>query len=196
MVPGVVGAPGERSGMVGAPEPIGGRGAPGAVGAPGGRRGAVGAPEARRGIVGAGAGARGGPPTVGVGAPPKVAVGGRTTGAAPGAVGVGAATTGAGGPAAGGASAAFSVTRTVSFFRGTLDVCLDGAGWFSFSLMRDGQWGLEGPTKTIRLGAVKPPSRLFVDRRRISGKSPAVLDPVAGKFPAVGDDLDAELGAL
>lgn len=163
MVPGVVGAPGERSGIVGAPEPIGGRGAPGAVGAPGGRSGAVGAPEARRGIVGAGAGARGGPPTVGAvgggGGPPRVAVGGRTTGAAPGEVGVGAATTGAGGPAAGGASAAFKVTRTVSFFRGTLDVCLDGAGWFSFSLMRAGQWGLEGPTKTIRAQAVKPPSR-------------------------------------
>jgi hypothetical protein len=31
------------------------------------------------------------------------------------------------------------VTRTVSFLRGTLDVCLDGVGgWFSFSLMRAG----------------------------------------------------------
>jgi hypothetical protein len=29
------------------------------------------------------------------------------------------------------------VTRTVSFLRGTLDVCFDGAGgWFSLSLMR------------------------------------------------------------
>ncbi len=56
---------------------------------------------------------------------------------------------------AGGASAAFSVTRTVSFFNGTLEVCfesgtlvvcfesgtlevcLEGVGcWFSFSLMR------------------------------------------------------------
>ncbi len=37
---------------------------------------------------------------------------------------------------AGGASAAFKVTRTVSFLRGTLEVCLDGnCGWFSFSLM-------------------------------------------------------------
>ena len=38
---------------------------------------------------------------------------------------------------AGGASDALRVTRTVSFLRGTLDVCVDGAGgWFSFSLMR------------------------------------------------------------
>ncbi|MEP4049413.1 MAG: hypothetical protein ABJN80_11250, partial [Luteolibacter sp.] len=35
---------------------------------------------------------------------------------------------------AGGASAALSVTRTVSFFKGTLEVCLDG-GLFSFSLI-------------------------------------------------------------
>ena len=34
---------------------------------------------------------------------------------------------------AAGESAAFSVTRTVSFFRGTLAVCEDG--FFSFSLM-------------------------------------------------------------
>jgi len=64
-----------------------------------------------------------------------------------GAVGVGGAP-GTGGRAggaigmvadgtAGGASAAFKVTRTVSFLRGTLDVCLDGmGGWFSFSVMR------------------------------------------------------------
>lgn len=179
---------------------MGGRGAPGAVGAPGGRSGEVGAPAGRSGMVGAGAGARGGPPTVGAvgagGGPARVAVGGRTTGAAAGDVGVGGATTGAGGPAAGGASAAFRVTRTVSFFRGTLDVCLDGAGWFSFSLMRDGQWGLEGPTKTIRPQAVKPPSRLFVGRWRISGKSPAVLDPVTRKLSAFGNDLDPEFGAL
>jgi hypothetical protein len=36
---------------------------------------------------------------------------------------------------AGGASAALRVTRTVSFFKGTLEVCLDGA-LFSLSLMR------------------------------------------------------------
>lgn len=75
-------------------------------------------------MVGAGAGGRGGPP---------VAVGG--------AVGTGGLTGGAMGTVAdgtaGGASAAFKVTRTVSFLRGTLDVCLDGAGGrFSFSLMR------------------------------------------------------------
>jgi hypothetical protein len=84
----------------------------------------AGAPAGRSGMVGAGAGGRGGPP-VGVG----------------GAVGTGGLTGGAIGTVAegtaGGASAAFKVMRTVSFFRGTLDVCLDGAGgWFSFSLMR------------------------------------------------------------
>jgi hypothetical protein len=89
----------------------------------------VGAPAGRSGIVGAGG--RGGPP-VAVGGPP-VGVGG--------AVGMGGLTGGAIGTVAdgtaGGASAAFRVTLTVSFFRGTLDVCLDGAGgWFSFSLMR------------------------------------------------------------
>ena len=36
---------------------------------------------------------------------------------------------------AGGASAALRVTRTVSFFKGTLEVCLDGV-LFSLSLMR------------------------------------------------------------
>jgi hypothetical protein len=37
---------------------------------------------------------------------------------------------------AGGASAAFKVTRTVSFLSGTLDVCLVGAGdGLSFSLI-------------------------------------------------------------
>ncbi len=38
---------------------------------------------------------------------------------------------------AGGASEALSVTRTVSFFKGTLDVILE-SGLFSFSLMRGG----------------------------------------------------------
>ena len=87
---------------------------------------AVGAPAVRRGMVGAGAAGRGGPPrAVGVGGAPGT--GGRTGGAM-GTVADGTA---------GGASAAFKVTRTVSFLRGTLDVCLDGdGGWFSFSLMR------------------------------------------------------------
>lgn len=102
----------------------------------------VGAPAARRGMVGAGAGGRGGPP-VGVGGPPGT---GGLTGGAIGTVAEGTA---------GGASDAFRVTRTVSFLRGTLDVCLpsgtlevclprgtldvclDGdGGWLSFSLMR------------------------------------------------------------
>ena len=101
----------------------------------------VGAPAVRRGMVGAGAGGRGGPP-VGVGAPPGT---GGLTGGAIGTVADGTA---------GGASAAFKVTRTVSFLSGTLDVCLpsgmlpvcllrgmlpvclDGAGgWLSLSLM-------------------------------------------------------------
>lgn len=95
----------------------------------------AGAPAVRRGIVGAGAGGRGGPP-VGVGGAPPPGTGGLTGGA------IGTVADGTDG----GASAAFKVTRTVSFLRGTLDVCLlrgmlpvclDGAGgWLSFSLMR------------------------------------------------------------
>lgn len=123
--------------MVGAPTPaVLGRGAPpGSVGAfdPAevarrmvGAGAIVGGPAVRRGIVGAGAGGRGAPPdTVAVGGPPGT---GGLTGGASGTVEEGTA---------GGASAAFKVTRTVSFFSGTLDVCLDGAGgWLSFSLMR------------------------------------------------------------
>lgn len=92
-----------------------------------GAAGAVGAPAGRRGIVGAGAGGRGAAPgAVGAGGAPP-GTGGRT-GAAIGTVAEGTA---------GGASAAFKVTRTVSFFRGTLVVCRDGScGWFSLSLMR------------------------------------------------------------
>ena len=88
---------------------------------------AVGAPAVRRGIVGAGADGRGAiEAAVGVGGAPP-GTGGRTGGA------IGTVADGT----AGGASAALRVTRTVSFFRGTLDVCLDGSGgWFSFSLMR------------------------------------------------------------
>lgn len=138
VVPGRLGDPGGLS----APVPIGaaevaslmvGAGAP-AVGGPAVRRGivgagaplAVGGPAVRRGMVGAGAGGRGAPDgAVGVGGPPGT--GGRTGGAS-GTVAEGTA---------GGASAAFNVTRTVSFLRGTLDVCLEGLGdWFSLSLMR------------------------------------------------------------
>ena len=91
----------------------------------------AGAPAGRSGIVGAGALGRGGPP-VAVGGPPGT---GGLTGGAIGTVAEGMA---------GRASAAFKVIRTVSFLRGTLDVCLDGAGgWFSFSfsLMRSGVFG-------------------------------------------------------
>ena len=94
---------------------------------------AGGAPAVRRGMVGAGAGGRGAPPgAVGTGGADGI---GGFTGGAIGTVAEGTA---------GGASAAFKVTRTVSFFKGTLDVCLvgtlevclDGGVGFSFSLMR------------------------------------------------------------
>jgi len=76
-------------------------------------------------MVGAGAGGAAGA----VGG--SVAVGGLgTDGAGGGAIGiVGFGAAGAGGAPVGeaaGASAAFRVTRTVSFFKGTLEVCLDG----------------------------------------------------------------------
>lgn len=109
--------------MVGAPEPPGAFSLMVGAGAPGG------GPAVLRGIVGAGAVGRGGPP-VGVGGLGALGVGG--LGAA--TVGLGAA--GAGGAPVGeaaGASAAFRVTRTVSFFSGTLEVCFEG--WLSLSLI-------------------------------------------------------------
>jgi hypothetical protein len=98
------------------------------VGAP-----TVGAPAVRNGMVGAGAGGLGavGAPEAGA---PTVGVGGATGGVGGLIVGAGLAGSVAEGTA-GGASAAFRVTRTVSFFNGTLEVCFDG-GLFSFSLMR------------------------------------------------------------
>lgn len=127
-----VGGPEVRSGIVGAGAGLV-PGAPavrsGIVGAGAGL--AVGAPAARRGMVGAGAG------TVAVGG-----MGGRTGGAS-GTVADGMA---------GGASAAFKVTRTVSFLRGTLEVCLDGLGdGLSFSLMLAGFLLLATPVR--RLGS-------------------------------------------
>ena len=99
--------------------------------------------------VGAGAVGRGGPP-VAVGGPPGT---GGLTGGAIATVAEGMA---------GGASAAFKVMRTVSFFKGTLDVCLDGAGgWFSFSLMRSRVFGSLGVTKTTCPRPVKLPARDF-----------------------------------
>ena len=107
----------------------------------------AGAPTGRRGTVGAGAVGRGGPP-VAVGGPPGT---GGLTGGAIGTVAEGMA---------GGASAAFKVMRTVSFLRGTLDVCLDGAGgWFSFSLMRSRGFISFPATKTSCPPPVKPPTR-------------------------------------
>lgn len=131
--------PAVASGRVAAAVPMGALevaslmvGAGAAAGAAGFTAGAVGATE------GLGAAA------VGVGAVGMGAEG--ATGAAVGglgAVGAGGLTAGAVGTleegTAGGASAAFKVTRTVSFFSGTLDVCLVGfGGWFSESLMRAG----------------------------------------------------------
>lgn len=127
--PPAVGGPAVRRGMVGA-------GAGLVPGAPAVRRGmvgagaAVGAPAARNGMVGAGAG------TVAVGG-----TGGRTGGAS-GTVADGMA---------GGASAAFNVTRTVSFLRGTLEVCLDGLGdGLSFSLMLAGLLLLATSVRRLR----------------------------------------------
>lgn len=106
------------------------------VGAP-----AIGGPAVRRGMVGAGTGALGA-----VGAPEggRVAVGGWGEVGTAGAMGgVGGLIVGAGlfgrfaEGTAGGASAALRVTRTVSFFSGTLEVCFEGV-LFSFSLMRFG----------------------------------------------------------
>jgi hypothetical protein len=79
--------------------------------------GALGAPAGRCAMVGAGADGRGGaPPTVGAamlgaGGAEMLGVGGLGATGAPGA--------------AGGASAALRVTRTVSFFSGMLEVCLE-----------------------------------------------------------------------
>lgn len=108
-----------------------GRGAPGAVlrgmvgagvGAP---PGAVGAGTVAPGTVATGGLAM---PTVGVGG--LIATGGATgaVGGATGAVG-GTGVTEADGAA--GTSLAFRVTRTVSFFKGMLEVCLDGVFWSS-----------------------------------------------------------------
>ena len=103
-------------------------------------------PAVFRGIVGAGAGAplvadgMLGAGTVAAGA---VAIGGRVigavgvgglgaTGGAGGAIGaVGGATGVTAAEGAAGASLAFNVTRTVSFFKGMLEVCLDGVFWSS-----------------------------------------------------------------
>lgn len=92
-----------------------------------------GGPAVLRGMVGAGGGAE----AVGAGAPETLAaagpelgtvtLGGRespTVGA--GGLGITGAVGGAIGAGATGASLALRVTRTVSFFRGMLDVCLDG----------------------------------------------------------------------
>lgn len=128
------------SGMVGAPV-----GAPVfslIVGAGAGRA----MPAVLRGIVGAGVGAEpvgDGAPMVGAGIVaagglgiPTVGVGGlMATGGATGTVGgVTGAVGGTGvtvAEGAAGTSLAFSVTRTVSFFKGMLEVCLDGVFWSS-----------------------------------------------------------------
>jgi len=114
--------------------------------------GADGAPAVRSGMVGAGAGglatvgepaewagivAAGGLGVVGVGGTTDAdGAEGGTGGLTGGAVGGGVAGSVAEGTA-GGASAAFRVTRTVSFFKGTLEVCLEGV-FGSLSLIRSG----------------------------------------------------------
>lgn len=125
------GAPGERpvigavrSGTVGAPvAPVLSL----MVGAGAGR--AVGGPAVLRGIVGAGAG---GALAVGAGTVATGGVGALTVGV--GGFGITGADGGATGAGATGASLAFSVTRTVSFFKGMLEVCLEGVVFCS-SLM-------------------------------------------------------------
>ena len=98
--------------------------APGEVGAGEVLRGTVagpvdGAPWGLNGIVGAGAGGLGAPPAVGGGV------------GADGAVLRGMVGAGAGGRGAEGAGGStLSVTRTVSFFNGTADVCFIGVGGF------------------------------------------------------------------
>ncbi len=122
----MVGAPAGRALVVKAPPPV----FSAMVGAP------TGMLVVARRIVGAGAGlgepgGRKGTvdePVGGFGGPLATGGMGGFTGAAKGTVADGTA---------GGASAALSVTRTVSFFNGTLDVCFDGGvGWLSFSLIR------------------------------------------------------------
>lgn len=109
------------------------------VGAP------IGALEVTSLIVGAGGGDLGmemvGAPTAGADAVGGPEVAGFGALGAEG--GVGAFAVAVGGSVAdgmaGGASAALSVTRTVSFFKGTLEVCLEGVLFsLSFSLMRFG----------------------------------------------------------
>jgi len=130
---------------------------PGGLAAVVGEAGVSGAVEVASLMVGAGlAGAATGAfkgtvgAVVGVGgwgAPPGT--GGRTGGAS-GTLAVGTC----------GASAALSVTRTVSFLSGTLEVCLEGVGgWFSLSLIA--RWfGLRCMgSKASPSPAVKPPSR-------------------------------------
>jgi len=129
-------APAVLSGTVGAPDPAV---LSLMVGAAAGR--AIG-PAVLRGMVGAGGGGVPGAVAVGTGTPGTVATGGRgmptvgvggigATGAIGGAEG---GATGAVGGATGlieadgesGTSLALRVTRTVSFFNGMLEVCLDG----------------------------------------------------------------------
>lgn len=107
------------------------------VGAGAGR--AVGGPAVLRGMVGAGAGGAPGADGAGTLGAGTVATGGGagalTVGV--GGLGITGAVGGATGAGATGASLALSVTRTVSFFKGMLAVCLDGVVFFS-SLMDTG----------------------------------------------------------
>lgn len=94
-------------------------------------------------MVGAGAVGRGGG-AVGAGGA------GGLTGGAPGTVAPGDA---------GGASAALRTTRTVSFFKGTLEVCFFGAeNWLSFSFIRARVYRTGGRSETDFSDPVKPQS--------------------------------------
>ena len=144
--------------MVGAPT-VGGLEPPavrsGMVGAGAGALGAVGAPDGTGMVAVGGFGVVGGETGAEGGLRATVGVGGLTAGGAAGGGVVGSVAEGT----AGGASAAFKVTRTVSFFKGTLEVCLEGF-FFSLSLMRSG-FIASGKSKTSPSAPVKPASLNF-----------------------------------
>ncbi len=109
-------------------------GAPGAAGAPLGRNWIVGA-AAGRGAAGAGAletaAALGAAGVGGFTTAGALGAGGALNAGAGGAAAAGASGAAVTGGAAGGASAAFKVTRTVSFLGGALGAGMDGVGgWF------------------------------------------------------------------
>jgi len=76
-------------------------------------------------------------------------------------------------------SGALRVTRTVSFFKGTLEVCLDGGLFsFSFSLMRGGFFSEKKSNAiyppSVKLASLKYGETGFLSAIRGLGKSPTV----------------------